>query len=95
MLEPLAASVFSTVLSARHLAVPSSTQSALKTMGRATTSSFPTNFFSPHPRRSAKGKERADAGVYCGLFVDGGVTSGSTSDMATTPTSGMWTIPVL
>lgn len=60
MLEPLAASVLNSILAVRHAAashkahhVPAAV-SAMRTMSRA----LPSDFFTPHPRRT-KGKERA------------------------------------
>ena len=88
MLEPLAASVISTVLSARQFAIPSSAQSAFKAMGRPSGSTFPPNFFNPHPRRSTKGKERAHADVACGLCTKDGMSSGCVGNTATTSASG-------
>ncbi|KAI0089058.1 hypothetical protein BDY19DRAFT_993291 [Irpex rosettiformis] len=87
MLEPLAASVISTVLSARQFAVPTSAQSAFKSMGRISSSPLPQNFFNPHPRRSTKGKEREHSGIPCGLCAKEGVSSRCVSNVATTSTS--------
>ncbi|KZT06395.1 uncharacterized protein LAESUDRAFT_176139 [Laetiporus sulphureus 93-53] len=61
MLEPLAATVFNTLLSGRPFtALPHSTTSqlALRMTAGAAASAFPSDFFTPRPRR-VKGKERA------------------------------------
>lgn len=57
MLEPLAASVLHSILAVRHAAASRhapAAVSAMRTMSRA----LPSDFFTPHPRRT-KGKERA------------------------------------
>ncbi|KAH9948413.1 hypothetical protein B0H21DRAFT_244136 [Amylocystis lapponica] len=59
MLEPLAATVFNTLLSGRSFTAHfSPSQSALRMVKCMTASSFPQDFFTPRPRR-VKGKERA------------------------------------
>ncbi|PCH40864.1 hypothetical protein WOLCODRAFT_137046 [Wolfiporia cocos MD-104 SS10] len=59
MLEPLAATVFNSLLSGRPLAGHNTTaQSALKMVARASRPALPQDFFTPHPRR-LKGKEKA------------------------------------
>ncbi|KAI0692264.1 hypothetical protein BC835DRAFT_1277952 [Cytidiella melzeri] len=87
MLEPLAASVISTVLSARHLPLPTSAQSVFKAAAHAGGSSFPSNFFNPHPRRNTKEKERAGSGVHCGVCTKDGMSGGCIGDFATTSAS--------
>lgn len=89
MLEPLAASVMGTILSARQFAVPSTAQSAFKAMGRISGSTLPPDFFNPHPRRSPKGKEREHPDVPCGLCAKEDMSSGRVGNMVITSASGM------
>ncbi|OBZ76549.1 Protein Rf1, mitochondrial [Grifola frondosa] len=59
MLEPLAATVLNSLLSARPLKVSSlPSQPALRMVARTAGLNLPHDFFTPHPRR-VKGKERA------------------------------------
>ncbi|KAI0940149.1 hypothetical protein AcV5_001333 [Taiwanofungus camphoratus] len=86
MLEPLAATVFNSLLSGRPLIGHCSTsQPVLRMVSRATSSAFPQDFFTPYPRRS-KGKERALPDEECGVCRDvprPGLSSFSSSCMDT------------
>ena len=89
MLEPLAASVISTVFSARPFALPTSAQTAFKATTRASSSALPPNFFDPHPRRTLKGKERAHSGLPYSLHAEDDASKRCVGTAATTSVSGM------
>ncbi|KAI0346864.1 hypothetical protein BDW22DRAFT_1416929 [Trametopsis cervina] len=94
MLEPLAASVITTVFSSpRQIAGTTSVQPLFKSMGRAVTSTLPHNFFNPAPRRSSKGKEKAGLDVHCVVCSKDGMSSGCVGSLATTSAIGEESIP--